>query len=121
MPRQYNSVMSNTLKVIKGDDSTITVTFKNNGVVVNITSYTVFFTVKKKLSDVDADAVIKKDITSHTDPTNGKTSIVLTSVDTGKTPGSYYWDLQLKAPSGAIASTQYGVLEILQDVTIRTT
>ena len=110
----------NTLEIIRGDDETITVTFKDAaGTVINITGYTVYFTVKSNLNMTDADAEIKKDITNHSDPTHGKTQIDLTSTDTAIASGVYYWDLQLKNSQGEISSTEKGEFKIVQDVTTR--
>lgn len=111
----------NKLKLIRGDDTTITVALKQNGIALDITDYTIFFTLKKNLNDSDEDSVIQKTITDHVSPEEGQTSIILTSNDTNIKPGGYFWDLQMKDPNGLISSTQYGTAEILQDVTRRTT
>lgn len=109
--------MSNSsISLIRGDDATITVTFADT----DLTGATVYFTVKSSLDDADADAVISKDITSHSDPTNGETQIALSSSDTADLAGKYYWDLQLKDSGGVITSTRYGVMNVDKDVTIRT-
>ena len=118
--------MSTLIKVIRGDDETIQLTFKDSdGVAINITGYTIFFTVKLEceidVSDsVDATAVIKKEITSHSDPTHGITQLVLNEADTNLAPGIYYWDLQL-VKDGVVSSTQRGELELTTDITRRTT
>lgn len=116
--------MATLIKIIRGDDETIQATFKNSaGVAIDISGYTIFFTVKKEceidISDsIDATAIIKKKITSHSDPTHGITQIVLTSTDTNQNQGIYYWDLQL-VKNGIVSSTQRGELEITTDITRR--
>lgn len=111
-------------EIIQGDDHAIQVTFKDeDGVAINITGYTVYFTVKKKpdADEDDSTAVLKKEVTSHTDPTNGITNIEIAKADTEDVePRRYFYDLQLKDGSGKISSSKYGVLEIIPDITNRT-
>lgn len=111
-------------ELIQGDDESLTVTFKDeDGAVIDITGYTVFFTMKKRPDDDsdDSDAPIKKTVTSHSDPTNGETIIYLTSAETAVLEARrYVYDLQLKDLSDKINSTKYGVLEVIKDVTNRT-
>jgi hypothetical protein len=108
------------INIIKGDDKAITTTFKDaDGVVIDITGYTVFFTAKSDLKLADADAEISKEITVHTNPTQGETQIVLDQDDTNIAVGKYFWDLQIKDTSDKISSTNMGELFIVQDVTTR--
>lgn len=114
------------LSIIRGDDKTVTVTFTDsNGSVINITGYTVFFTVKRKenLNDSDdTNALISKTVISHSSPTQGQTQIVFDSEDTSSIdPGIYYYDLQVKKPSGDIESSSSDEFEIIADVTRRVT
>jgi hypothetical protein len=63
-----------------------------------LTDTSIFFTVKPKgnsKSD-DTDAIISKKITVHTDPTAGKSLLVLSSSDTDIPQGEYVYDFQLK-------------------------
>ena len=56
-----------------------------SGNTLDITGWTVLFTAKQGFGTGDAndmDAVISKNITSHTDPTNGLTSIPIARADT---------------------------------------
>lgn len=111
--------------IIQGDDLTFTLTFKDeDGVVIDITGFTVFFTAKKDFDEVvdDADAPLSATVTSHTDPTNGITEINIPNTDTvDLEPRKYYYDIQIKDLANKISSAQYGVLEVLRDVTNRTT
>jgi len=106
------------INIIKADDKTITVTFKDaDGVVIDITGYTVFFTAKADLKSTDT--AIAKTITTHSDPEAGQTQIVLDQEDTDITVGKYFWDLQIKDTNDKISSTNMGELFIVQDVTER--
>jgi C4-dicarboxylate transporter len=112
------------IEIIRGDTYNMPITFKNDdGSVVNLTGTTIFFTVKPKgnsKSD-DTDAVISKTITVHTDPTAGKSMLVLASSDTAIPNGEYAFDFQLKTLGGDIHSTAKGAFIVQNDITKRTT
>lgn len=113
------------ITIIRGDTQTVGVTFTDStGAAVNLTDCTVFFTVKNKCDigkDSDDCALIRKTVTSHSDPTHGITSVPLTSTDTNLAEGDYYWDLQVKTLSNNISSTIKGIFKIVNDVTKRIT
>lgn len=111
------------IRIIKRDDITFDCEFKNGCVAVDLTGATLFFTVKTLANADNPDAtsaVISKTITTHYDPTNGKTRIELTSTDTDVSAGSYWYDIQLKDTAGKISSCEKGQIEVLQDITRRT-
>lgn len=114
--------MNNTITVIRGDDVALNVAFKdNNAVAIDITGYTVFFTVKDNLTPADdAGALISKTITSHSLPLEGRTTINLTNTDTDLPEGIYNYDFQTKDIAGKISSTERGVFVVNLDVTKRT-
>lgn len=70
--------------------------FTKNGSVVNLTDWTIYYTVKEKKEDTDVNAKIKKDITSHSDATGGKTLIELSTTDTDLAPKSYWYSIDYK-------------------------
>lgn len=115
----------NEITVIRGDDDTIGVTFTDStGTVIDITGYTVFFTVKNTvdLDRINDDcALIQKTVTSHPDPTNGETTISLTKTDTDLAEGTYSYDLQVKNIAGSISTVVPGDFIVITDVTRRTT
>ena len=116
---------TSTITIIRGTDQSIVVTFTDaNGSPIDLTNQAVFFTVKTpekidELDTTDANAVIKKTITVHTDPTHGKTTVVLTNTDTSIDAGNYLYDLKLKTASGAISAIQAGQFNIVDPVTNR--
>jgi hypothetical protein len=114
-------VMNQTNLFIKrGDTKTYTLYFEDdNDVRLDITGWTIFFTVKANVDDLDTAAYIKKTITSHTNPTNGETQISLTSSDTSEV-GNYIYDIQYKSNIGTIKTVLEGYLSIAKDVTQRT-
>lgn len=115
---------NSTIIVNRGDDTGLTLTFKDeNGVAVDLTGSTLFFTVKNgDYADEadDTDAEIAKEVTTHDDPTNGITSVSLTNSDTDLEAGDYVYDFQLKDSSNKIMSTQAGIFRVRADVTKRT-
>lgn len=88
---------------------------------VDLTGATIYFTVKASSDEStdDSTAIIKKDVTSHTDPTQGVTSIGLTPTDTNVQPGSYIYDIKLKKATGEQTTIQYGKCVIDPVVTNR--
>lgn len=114
--------MSDKIQIIRGDDQTITLYFTDeNDAVIDLTDCTVFFTVKKKKSDLDADAIIAVDQDDHVDAEAGRTALFLASADTDDLePGDYFWDAQIKFVDGKVRSVYADVLTVLPDITLRT-
>lgn len=94
--------------------------FTRNGIPEDITGWTVYFTVKEEENDADNDAVIKKDITSHTDPTNGITLIQLTTSDTDR-EGSFRYDIKFKDDEGNSDILLWGEISFVKPITQRNT
>lgn len=109
------------LTIIKNTDNSIKVTFQENGTPINITGYSVLFTVKKD-SDVeksDLFALIKKDVTNHTSPLTGETHIVLSKTETDIPAGLYFWDIRV-IKDGQVSQTSFDTLKITNNITQRT-
>lgn len=68
---------------------------KKNGKYVDISDWTIYFTVKQNIKDSDASAKIKKDITSHLDGENGKSLIALTATETDL-QGTHHYSIDYK-------------------------
>jgi hypothetical protein len=68
---------------------------------VDITGYTLYFVLKKLATDSDADAIISKTVTSHTNPTLGLTSVALTAAELDIAIGNYLSGVVLKTTSGS--------------------
>jgi hypothetical protein len=83
------------LIIFKNSTPVYQLTFKKDGVVTDITGWTVYMTVKKTLSLSDSEAIINKKITEHSDATNGQTQIELEITDTNYT-GNYYYSIDYK-------------------------
>lgn len=108
-----------SIQITRGNDRTLELNVTKDDVVYDITGWTLFFTVKSKICDDDADAVITKTVTSHSDPTNGVTQVELTHDDTDIDVGTYMYDIKTKDTDGKFSSSRVGTLEILDRVTQR--
>lgn len=94
----------NTIKITRKRDYNFVVTLKDeNGSPINITGWTVYFMVKRKLSDSDTDALFSVNGTLSI-PTSGVFSIILSQSDTDQTEGKYFyaidWNTGSKVESG---------------------
>jgi hypothetical protein len=107
--------------IYRGDSREYTLNFTNSdGDKIDITGWKVFFTMKQYYSDNDDKAVIKKDIETHYDPTNGQTKIILLPSDTENLiRGTYYYDVQVKRAEQNIITVLSGTIEVRPDVTRR--
>lgn len=95
----------------------VVATNQSDGSVHDITDWTIHFTVKKNRSDKDSAAIIRKTVTTHTDPTQGISHIVIDANDTkSKEVGTYYYDLLIVDENGKRHSTQTGIFELEQEV-----
>jgi len=108
-------------KIPRGDDQDLALEFTENDVVKDITGWTIYFTLKKNIDDPDASAVLKKDITTHTDPTQGKTEIPILNAETDALEGIYFYDIQYKdvATPAIVKTVLSGQMTFMKDVTRR--
>ena len=111
------SVEQVSLNIKRGDTWSRSLYFEyEDGSPIDITGWTIRFTVKEKLSDNDEDAKIKKIITSHTDPTNGESEISLTIINTNQTIDSYLFDIQVTTDGGEVYTIVEGLINISDDI-----
>ena len=115
------------LSMYRGDSQTWNLSFvDSNSSAINITGYTVFFTIKNKNTfyndSDDTTALVQKNVTSHTVATSGLSELTLSPNDTSSiSPGTYIYDMQLKDATGNIITLIRGDFLIDADVTRRTT
>lgn len=103
--------------IVRGTTRNIDVTFKKqNGQPHDLTGARVFFaaTLEEAPADDSAAAINIDPVTVHTDPTNGKTRITLTSDDTDVAAGSYNVGVQAVLADGTVIE-DIGRVNILQD------
>lgn len=115
--------MAKITKVKRGDTHSIVLNVANAGVAVDLSGYTVFFTVNaSNIPTDDSAAVISKTVTLPTPSTPlGQVVITLLPADTTNLiPGTFYYDIQLKDLSGNITSTDQDIFTLVADITRRT-
>lgn len=113
------------LEVYKGDSKDINLTIQDSsGTAIDITGYSFYMTVKSNATDSDDDAVIDKEVTSHTDASSGETTISLSTTDTNQTVSSstnkYVYDVRMKDTSGKVTTLLSGNFKVLQNITVST-
>ena len=114
--------MLTKLSMVRGDSNSYTLTFDENGVALNITGWTIFFTLKTNWQLPDAEASLQKIITSHSAPTAGTTVLTLAPGDTSSLePGTYDYDIQVLTNTGQVYTVLRGKMTLEHDVTIRIT
>ena len=112
------------LNVKRGDTLIfrLTFTYVDTGLPVIITNWTIWFTLKKNIDDLDAAAIVQKKLTVFTDPTNGKTTMIAaTATETNTLLGKYFFDIQYKDESGVVRTPDSGTINFERDATRTTT
>lgn len=112
-PARYN------VDLVRGDSKTYDLTFTDSdGVALDIAGWTIYYTVKERLTDDDADAVIRKTVVVAAGSTIGETEIVLENTDTQDLEIKVYWhDIQVKNLDDKINTIAFGQLNVIADVT----
>jgi hypothetical protein len=89
--------------------------------VVNITGYTLYFTVKEDLEVVpDTEALIAlPPITSHIQPLQGLTVVSIPNSYSNIEPGSFFYDLRLVDTNNKLVSIRYGEVIVYPAMTQR--
>ena len=107
------------LKQTIGDTKIIPLVFRDsNGDFLDITGSTVYLTVKTNIDDTDANAVFQKIVTSHTDPTNGATTIEVEPSDTSsEEPSEPFYDIQITQSTGKISTVMTGNYVLTRQIT----
>ena len=110
------------LTLTRRDDKVITFTFYDkNGDALDLTNCALYTTVKQSRDDTDANAKIASTLTIESPATSGVATWTIIPYDTQYLRGLYYWDVQLKDPTSKIITLINDMIEVVEDVTIRTT
>jgi len=104
------------LEIIRKSTKTYELQFKKSGATVDITGWTVYFTVKEAMEDSDALAKIAKTITSFDNATTGIALIELSVSDTNITAGNYWYAFDYKDEDGNEGSLISGKIKIKEPV-----
>jgi hypothetical protein len=104
----------------RGDSGRLDVTVtQSDGTAYDLTSCTLFLTVKNALTDADSAAVIRKEVTTHDAPEAGESHFEILTTDNA-TAGTRFYDVQLKDSTNKIFTLFGGVWRVVADVTVRT-
>jgi hypothetical protein len=104
-------------------DITLKLTNKETNLPINLTGYTLWFTVRKDIprttvNDDDSAVISKKQLPGEIlDPTNGETMFSLSRNDTNIDPMEYVYDLQIKTDTGLYQKIHASKFIITGDVT----
>ncbi|MDD5265448.1 MAG: hypothetical protein PHU43_11530 [Candidatus Bipolaricaulis sp.] len=114
--------MSNKITAYKGDTFVKSLAFKDSAAAaIDITGWTIWFTIKNSTDDADADAIIQKKITVHTSPAAGLSAISMTAAETDSFDSTYKYDIQIKKADGTIRTVLEDTITFTKDVTRSTT
>lgn len=103
-------------ELIRGDTRIFPIQLKKDGVLLDLTGGTVFFTMKIRTKDLDAVAVISK----ATICTGTDASILLTHEDTKNLEErTYNCDFQFVSADSTLVTTGLATLKVINDITIR--
>ena len=92
-------MQTQNLEIVKGFDQSYILTFTDSDGAIDISQWTVYFTVKTQKT---ATVMISKTVTVHTDPTNGISRIALTNLETNIARGTYKYTLTVKTGTGEL-------------------
>lgn len=88
------------LKIYRKSTKTYELQFKKDGAVIDITDWTIYFTIKESMEDDDNEAKLQKIVISHADAPSGIALIELSSSDTDIEKGNYYYSMDYKDNEG---------------------
>ncbi len=112
--------MSNTksLEFFRRSTPSYEAVFTKDDVPIDITGWKIYLTIKESQEDTDANAKLNKSISTHTDATNGKSLITLTSTETDIVVGNYYYSFDFlddEGNEGVLLSGRLKVKKPLRD------
>lgn len=114
------NTVENDITFYRGDDISFNMTFTDeNSTAIDITGWTVFFTIKINKTDTDAKAVLHKEFKDFAAPTTGIAPIVVSHTETDNFNGNYFYDFQAKRLDGSILTLTSGSITFLTDITRR--
>ena len=87
------------------------------GAAIKITNAIIVFTMKRRPSDFDDDAVIQKKAVITNGP-GGLATLTLTKTETDIDIGKYHYDIQYTSGTGAVTTLIASTIEVLQETTI---
>jgi hypothetical protein len=110
----------NNYTLYRGDTFAEKLVFEDtDDVTIDITGWTIFFTIKQNKTDEDADALVSKTITDIPNPTLGEYTLTVDASELNALEGNYYYDFQIKLADGKIYTLISGTITFIVDITRR--
>ena len=107
--------------VYRGDDFAMRLVFTDEcDAVIDITGWTIFFTVKKKETNPDSSAKIAITV-APTEPLLGIALVTVPNTVTDTLTGLYYYDFQFTKADGTVQTLVSGGITFETDITRRIT
>ena len=91
---------SKSIEFVKGDTKQYELVFTKDGSAVDLTDWTIYFTVKENMEDADSASKIATSVSTFDDAISGKALIPLTVADTSIDVGQYYYSFDYKDDEG---------------------
>ena len=112
------AAIPNDITIFKGDTHVYTLTAFEESTRLDLTDWTIRFTVKQNKTDADNAALIQV-LGVATVPVSGLATITLTKNNTDSlSDGTYYYDIQLdNTNTGDVKTVRNGLFIVLQDIT----
>jgi len=113
------SVRYNFPNVVRDDHFVLPIIVKTDGVAANITGWTFWMTFKKTIDETDAVALAdgrQVEVTAHTDPTAGETTLTLL-VPADRTMTKYYYDVQYLTAANIRRTPIFGEILLIDERT----
>ncbi len=110
--------MDNILEINRGDDHILEFTFEDeDGLPLDLTGKTVVFMIKRRVKDLDSDALYTTTIVTHSDPTNGKTTdTLLKAVTATWLSRKYFSQTRIVNADTTVNSSDIGDVEVLENL-----
>lgn len=105
----------------RGDSFRYELTFEDgNGNPIDISGWTISFTLKRDSNVSDANADVALDVTSHKDPSGGKSVVTMPPETTAQLNGTYRYDFQVVTDNDHVETILMGNVQFPDDITRRT-
>lgn len=126
----YNVPDPTRLYICKHADTTLYISISSDDInctglpgPIDLTGYTVYFTVKRRLADLDSLAILRKETpltASLTDPAMGLVKITISALETDVFPDWYYdyiYDMKIKDAQSKVITNSIGTFGVYPAVT----
>jgi len=104
------------LELLRKSTKTYELQFKKDGASVDITGWTVYFTIKEKTEDLDTSAKLAKTVTTFENATSGIALVELSIIETDITAGNYWYSFDFKDDDDNEGTVVSGKIKIKEPI-----